>query len=213
MRSFVASLLLIGILAGCNSGPAEPELTRLGDTAPEFGSKPDLGTIQGFVVGKWTPRDYIDPIFAKQLGVGAIEEQQSSETGPIEELYVITADGKFSVDLKAARVKMGGTWTVVGNTISLNYTTLNDNPIQAEKARLMKAAEGGTQGAVRNEVITDMVTTAMEKQTTMIVSSDKKMLFFSSSMAAPAGMSEGEMASFANLSGTALERLAEKPPG
>lgn len=211
MKSFVASLILIGLLSGCNSGPAEPELTRLGDTAPAFGSTTELGTIQGFAVGKWTPRDYIDPIFAKQLGVGAIEEQQSTETGPIEELYELTADGRLSVDLRAAKVKMGGTWTVTGDTISLNYTTLNDNPIQAEKARLLKAAEGGTQGAVRNEVITDMVTSAMEKMTTMIVSSDKKMLFFSSSMPAPAGVSEGEMAAFTNLAGKALERLGTKP--
>lgn len=203
MKTKLFPLLLV-VLAGCAPSAPEPKFVRMGDSAPTMGATP----IDQFLVGSWTTRDYIDPSFAQQLGVSSIANQQEEEStsGPITEVYEFKAGGTFEFHFLAQRTDVGGTWTVSQNTVTLNYTTLNGKPIEEEKARLLKEAETGRQGAVRNELITDFLVSAQTKLVTLAPASDPKLLMFTSSMPNPADAGAGGTV----LAGTALMRLKKE---
>jgi hypothetical protein len=203
--SVVALSLMI---VGCKKGLGEAELGRMGASAPKFASDPKISTLDTFLIGKWTTRSYFDPTFAKQLGLGSLmDEEAPNPNEPIVETYEFKPGGQFTLEMTTHKLNFTGTWAMQNNAIMLDYQTLNGDPVQVARDKFVKAAEVGTQGGIRNELISDWIVTALQKQTTLVVASDTTLLVFSSSQ--PQEAAEGQIPT--NLGGLALERLGPKP--
>ncbi|MBS1714253.1 MAG: hypothetical protein JST30_07935 [Armatimonadetes bacterium] len=200
-RSLIGLCLAVGTasLFGCASpSNSTPEFdVRSGDGAPEFGSSEALKSYSGFVVGHWALTDYVDPEFAKQLGIGALSQQMADQ--PVSNVFDFASDGTFVYRRMKAEWKVAGKWAENGQGLTLTYESFNGKPLQQAQEESRKAAEGGTQAGVAQDLFMDQLTAEMQKLTVLRLASNKRMLVFT----AP----EGGQVQLA--AGTALERLQQ----
>ena len=194
------ALALCTAVVGCQlpqPGPAEFDV-RLGDGAPEFGSGDTTKTLTQFVIGHWALTDYVDPEFSRQLGLGALAKEMADQ--PVIEVFEFRADGTFQYKRLKANWVVAGKWQDTGNAVILTYQTYNGKPLQQAQEESKRAAEGGTQAAVANDLLMDGLTGNIQKLTTLQVASNKRILVFTST--------EGGQIQLA--AGSALERLTNE---
>ncbi len=209
MRCVNGVLVLIGtsvLMFGCvkvDTAPAEPSV-RMGARAPQLGDKTPYNTLAGFVPGYWALGSHMDSTFAKQLGVGALQEQNDDQ--PVTAVFRFKDDGTFTYKRRKSGVTVEGVWRDIGKGIQIDYLTVGGKPISQSREEIKKAAESGTQAAVSRDLAADSLFDALLKLTYAEPSSDHRKLVFVS----PG--SDVQSANSALMAANALERLeAEKP--
>ena len=157
-----------------------------------------------FVPGFWALSEYMDPEFAKQMGMSSLTP--GLEDQPVQDVFEFKEDGTFVFRRKDRTYKISGTWKDQGQTVFLLYEAYDGKPLTQAREELMKEAEGGTPGAIRTEIETDFLFNDLMKLTTVRIASDRRMLLFAS---------DEDPMSGHNASGTGLERLGDeaKPGG
>ncbi len=149
----VLSIMMIG----CQ--PPEPVEVVLGDEAPVFGVAPEHKTFAGFIVGKWQ-----------------IENVMMGDASRNSDIYDFKADGTFT--FIRTQFKFAGKWTETPTGINVDYTMLEGKPLQTALADFKEKANGGTQGAIKNDLFADWASQNLEKMRDLYLSEDKKMLTF-----------------------------------
>lgn len=206
MKALIAiSVAVVCFVAagGCKTGSAEKEYEPMGSKAPEFGSTPDLATVQGFIVGKWALTDYSDPIFAKQLGLESIAAEEKPDK---EWWYEFSKDGSFKCGNTGQKWQAEGHYAVNGNQVGLTYETMAGRTIQEAQAEYQKREESGRGSAIMTAMVMESVFKSFQMWITVEVASDKKRLYFSGTGTSIAGASGNAPP----VGGKGLERMAEK---
>jgi len=196
---FLLSLVSLNGLSGCTASqqaPAEYDV-RAGDSAPEYGSSEAMKSYGQFIVGHWAMTDYVDPEFAKQLGIGALSKEMADQ--PVSDVFTFGQDGTFEYRRLKSDWKVSGHWKDDGAGLTLSFETYNGKPLQQAVQESKKAAEGGTQAAVAKDLFMDSLMSDVQKLTTLRLASNKRMLVFTSPDGGPVQ----------SAAGTALERLVQ----
>lgn len=206
--SLTASLALV-TLAGCvgvpgiGMGGPQPKQLEL-DPAPMTFS----GDISAFVVGTWSPSTKV----STQLpGISASQAAGMAEPDA-SQYWEFSADGSMVMRTPALPGKVGGTWTLQGTTIQINYSTYGGKPMEQARQELQAAAETGTRGGVRNEIVSDWLFQTLPKYTQAVIGEDKKSLEFigSSSLPGMESMTEGEQQALSRMVLETLVRMKVK---
>lgn len=197
MKTRLSGLLLVALLLpACKKN--EMVEVQLGNEAPAFGSP--AKTLGEFAIGRW-----------EYVGVGGAQKMGTMGAVPATDILEFKADKTFV--FQRGGFKLGGTWQDTGQSLSLAYTLLNDKPYQEEMAAFQKRAEGGTQGAVKDELFLDWATQNLGKMMVVSLDEGQKSLFFGEP-APPVQTGNPDMDALAadlSRSFRGLERLGKKP--
>jgi hypothetical protein len=196
-------LVVVALVAGCGTTETKSVVptARLGVRAPEYDGK-TYTTLASFAPGFWALTEYMDPEFAKQMGMSSLTP--GLEDQPVDDVFEFKEDGTFVFRRKNRTYKITGTWKDQGQTLFLLYEAYDGKPLAQAREELMKEAEGGTPGAIKTEIETDFLFNDLMKLTTLRVASDRRMLLFAND--------EDPMGGH-NASGTGLERLGDEENG
>lgn len=200
---FLKAVCVFGILLGCSALPGPPSVVKewepVGARAPMIGS-PETPDLAKFVVGTWQTSTGIDKDQAQQLGLSGLE--------PIEgdELFTFAADGKLTVRGKVRKFSVEGSWAISGDTVTVDYKSVEGKSMDQAREELKRGAESGTQAGVARELKYDWILTELTKLTSWQVAPDKQQLFCNASAQDTSGMDS--QIKFA--AGTFLSRQQEK---
>lgn len=117
--------------------------------------------------------------------------------------YEFAADGTFT--LSYGPYPITGRWRDQGQTVVLEFLTLNGKPLQTAISEIRAKASSGRQGAIADDIFVDRVTEALPKMNSLRLAEDSKSLTF-----APAEAGANPMDSFAIGSRPTLQRLAKQ---
>jgi|GEM_PF-6620188 len=199
MKYLLLFTMMFGLVA-CKKTPEAPEKSLLGADAPSY--SPQKGLNQ-FVVGEWALTSA-----GQTGGLGASANWKDAAKGDegLGRTFTFSPGGKLEV--KDGVYSVGGTWSVSGNTVNLNYSTLNGLPMETAIANIRKEAETGRQGAIASDIFVDWVTGSLSNLVSCQVDQDGKRLSFQSDRPKLDNKDlENMMAGLGNF----LERVGTKP--
>ncbi len=155
MRRFapLALVLLCGCTAMMPSGPAGPK-KYLPDTAAAEPMKAGQNAL-AFLEGSWVEEDITKPT----LRVYTFEPGGN---------FIFVIDGK----------KLGGKASVGTDTITLDYRTIDDQPLSVFLEKARKAEESGRQGAIVDAMLVDFLTKDLDRRRELSFNEDLKSVFF-----------------------------------
>jgi hypothetical protein len=158
------------------------------------------GDLASFLEGKWGVAHEIDDLFAKQLGLEAIDEQ--NEAMLISEIYTFKPDGTYTITFVENDNVFAGTWQESGDGISLAVDTLDGVPMAQKREEIKKTAESGTVSGLSQDIFFDNYEQELRDRTKLFLATDGRSLVFQD------GVLGNE--NFENLGGVTLVRL--EPP-
>jgi len=168
----------------------------MGDKAPVYAQGQKLSD---FALGKW--------LYTSTQGGSWKEGKAGQERG--DDTVEFMGAGAFTF-IKGG-FKMGGSYTDNGQTLHLDFKTLNDKPMQSEMAAIQKRAEGGTQGAIKEELFADWATQNLNKVSDVRLGDDGKTLAFGPPVQMPATGNADLDAMASQLMVQGLVRLGKSP--
>ena len=180
LSRYIGCLLFVSLaLVGCQPGNiAKPKVPMA--NPPVFGSKSELSTWKGFIVGRWGVKSHFDDALAKQLGLQVLAEDNKEQTKDekVSDVINFKEDGSFRYTGGTFGHKIEGEWKETGQTITLSFTKIDDKPYQDRMAEIQKAAEGGTQASLYENEFADWLNGKLQNMSQLRLSDDKKELIF-----------------------------------
>lgn len=199
----ILALMIGGVLLGCSKQDPSASFEPLGDGAPEFASTAELGTPQGFMAGRWCVTDYSDPVFQKQLGLGALGEEAEVDK---DWYYDFKSDGTFTCGDSGLGWSVTGKYAMNGNVVQLTYEEMQGHTIPDAEAEYKKKEESGRTSGIASAMVMESVFESFRRWTAIEVASDKKHLFWIGTGMAVPGAAPGAPP----VGGKGLERMGEK---
>lgn len=166
-------LLAIGLLVGC-SEDEPPPLVSMGESAPEFGSTPEMSTVTGFLVGRWKTVADIDMALAKEMGFTEEDFEDAYEP----EFWEFADDGTFFYSKPGSTKKLAGNWKESGSGVYLDYKTFDGMTIDEYRKETQKGAETGTTAGLINEMVMEEVFGRLLRMNYLALQDDGKRLEF-----------------------------------
>lgn len=165
------------LVAGCKKPPT-PKVPMA--SPPAFGSKPELSTAKGFVVGRWGVEMFIDPSTPKLPGMDALIKQFQEDTKDQKIVDVINfkEDGTVRLSGGTAGHKVEGKWTEQGGLINLTFDTLDSKPFQDRMAEIKKEEESGREASLYASLAAENLEKKLGLYQQLKLSTDKKFLVF-----------------------------------
>ena len=188
IQSIIALLTvgLAGVIAivGCGEkAPPEPTVP-MGNTAPVFGSTDALSTVDGFIEGRWSPSQQIDPILKELFNLDVLD----MEGVDTSEFWQFSSDGTFFFGKPDLPSSVEGTWKVEADAIRLTYVSFNGQPIEELREELRIGAEKGTPQAIAREMALNGTFDYLFPLDYLILAEDKQRLMFANPTTGEPGM-------------------------
>lgn len=172
-------------------------MAPMGDAAPAFSSTTELGTVPGFIVGRWC---------MISMASGGVPDPQR--------YFEFKSDGTFETGNAHNEWKSTGRWTEANGTVSLAYETMNGKTLEAFQAEYKKDEEGGGQVSVQRALLYDAVYDEIAKLNTLHVDQDGQHLAFGGAPAPSTDNAMGGQGEAFNdmlkMASTTLQRMGPK---